>query len=188
MPKLSVDYSKNINYKLCCLDQSITDIYVGQTTDFTTRKSKHKHDCNNEKKRHFNCCVYKFIREHGGWDNWAMIQIEEYPCKNKREAEARETYLMKELKSTLNSHKSFTTEKEKKQYSQEYAKTDKRKNKIREYKKTNKHKEYLNSNQFKTMHKEYMIKYCKTDKYKETRKQMYQKKILYLNELKCYNI
>jgi len=33
-----------------------------------------------------------------------------------------------------------------------------------------------------------MIKYCKTDKYKETRKQMYQKKILYLNELKCYNI
>jgi hypothetical protein len=30
------------------------------------------------------------MREHGGWENFVMIQIEEFPCETKREAEARE--------------------------------------------------------------------------------------------------
>lgn len=174
MPKLPTDYSKNINYKLCCLDQTITDIYVGQTTDFTKRKYSHKQSCHNENKKDYNYYVYQFIREHGGWDNWSMIQVEEYPCNNNREAEARETYWMKELKSTLNSMQSFTTKEERKEQkakiSKEYEKMDKRK----KYQKTDKRKEY---------HKEYE----KTDKRKEYKKKCYQNKMLYLNELKCYN-
>jgi len=166
MPKLPTDYSKNINYKLCCLDQSITDIYVGQTTDFTTRKWNHKTSCCRENNKDYNQYVYKFIRENGGWENWNMIQIEEYPCNNVREAEARETYLMKELKSTLNSKQSFITEDERKHYLKEYQKTDKRK----EYK------------------KKYFKEYQRTDKSKEYKKQWKQTKALYLNELKCFNL
>jgi hypothetical protein len=175
MPKLPIEYSKTIIYKLCCLDQSINDIYIGHTTDFTKRKCSHKLNCNNENNKDYNCYVYQFIRKHGGWDNWNMIQIEEYPCNNKREAEARETYWMKELKSTLNSYISFRTEEEKKQYQ----KTDT----YKEWK-----KEYMKKYQKMDKQKEYMKEYQKMDKQKEYKKQWQQKKCLYLNELKCFNI
>jgi len=209
MPRLPSDYSRNVNYKLCCLDQSITDIYVGQTTDFTKRKCKHKSSCNNENSKNYNCYVYQIIRIHGGWDNWSMVQIEQYPCKNKREAEARETHLMKELKSTLNSVKSFQTEEEKKyqikeylkeyhktdtykesqkKYHKEYYKTDKCKEHLKEYQKTDTYKDYLKEYQKTDKFKDYQKEYQKTDKFKQYHKQWKQKKALYLNELKCYNI
>ena len=47
MPKVEIDYSKTIIYKLCCKDINITDIYVGHTTNFIKRKNEHKSDCNN---------------------------------------------------------------------------------------------------------------------------------------------
>ena len=45
MPRKPIDYSKTISYKIVCNDLSITDCYVGHTTDFTKRKSHHKSDC-----------------------------------------------------------------------------------------------------------------------------------------------
>ena len=170
MPRLPTDYSRTVMYKLCCLDQSINDIYIGQTTDFTKRKHKHKYCCCNENSKKYNSNVYQFIREHGGWDNWQMIQIEEYPCNNKREAEARETELMKELKSTLNSYQSFQTKEEKREYDNKYQRSDKYKEYLKIYRQTDTYK-----------------KSKKTDKIKEYKKQWEQKKALYLNELKCYN-
>jgi len=183
MPRLPTDYSRNVIYKLCCLDQSITDIYVGQTTDFTKRKNCHKSNCNNENSKEYNLYVYQFIRLHGGWKNWNMIQVEEYPCNHKREAEARETYWMKELKSTLNSHQSFLSEEERQDYMKEYDKerrqTDKRKQYDKQRRQTDKRKQYR---------KDYQKEYIKTDKYKEYKKEYYYRKSLYLNELKYYNI
>ena len=35
-------------YKIVCNDLSITDCYVGHTTDFVKRKCNHKIICNNE--------------------------------------------------------------------------------------------------------------------------------------------
>ena len=43
MPRLAVDYLNTIIYKIVCKDLSISDVYVGQTTNFTKRKSQHKH-------------------------------------------------------------------------------------------------------------------------------------------------
>ena len=37
MPKLPIDYSKTIIYKIICCDLNIKDCYVGHTTDFTRR-------------------------------------------------------------------------------------------------------------------------------------------------------
>lgn len=100
MPKIPADYSKTVIYKLCCLDPSINEIYIGHTTNFTKRKNQHKISINNEKN---NFRVYTFIREHGGWENWKMIQIEEINCNNKREAEAVEHEWIEQLGATLNS-------------------------------------------------------------------------------------
>jgi hypothetical protein len=166
MPRLPTDYSRTIIYKLCCLDQSINDIYIGHTTEFTKRKNSHKSDCNlNQKIK-----VYEFIRENGGWENWNMVQIEEYPCKNNREAESREAYWMKELNSTLNSRNSYRTLEERRE---QYKQADKKR----------KH----NVNRIENVRNQ-KREYQKSDKRKEYVKQYRQTKALYLNELKCYNL
>jgi len=102
MPKTVPDYSETIIYKLCCLNSEIKDIYIGHTTNFTKRKNQHKTSSNNPNYPGYNTYVYKFIREHGGWDNWKMVQIEECDCKNKREAESFEQEYIEKLGATLN--------------------------------------------------------------------------------------
>jgi hypothetical protein len=97
-----VDYSKSIIYKLCCKDPSITDIYVGSTTNFTKRKSQHKHCCLTEIDKSYNTYKYQFIREHGGWNNWDMVMVEQFSCNNKMECFAKERYYIETLNSTLN--------------------------------------------------------------------------------------
>ena len=54
------------------------------------------------------------IRQNGGWDMFRMIEVEKYSCTDKREAEKRETEVMKEMNSSLNSVKSYITEDERK--------------------------------------------------------------------------
>jgi len=95
-----VNYSKAIIYKLCCKDPEITDIYVGSTCDKYTRKSHHKGNVtnpNNERP------VYKYIRKHGGFDNWNFVPIEVYPCESKTELVIRERYWFEKLGASLNS-------------------------------------------------------------------------------------
>jgi predicted GIY-YIG superfamily endonuclease len=97
-----VKYNESIIYKLCCNDLNITDIYIGSTTNFNRRRAQHKLCCNNEKTKQFNCRVYKFIRDHGNWGNWSMLQIEQYEAKDKRDLEMRERYWIETLNSSLN--------------------------------------------------------------------------------------
>ena len=72
MPKLTTDYSKSVIYKICCRDKSITDVYIGSTTNFVKRKPLHKTTCNNEIGKCYNSYVYGFIRENGNWDNFEI--------------------------------------------------------------------------------------------------------------------
>jgi len=80
MPKIPINFSKTVIYKICCNDATITDIYVGHTTDIITRRYTHKSHSTNDKNKSYNLKPYQFIRKNGGWDNWSLIQIEEYPC------------------------------------------------------------------------------------------------------------
>jgi hypothetical protein len=91
-------------YKLVCNDLKITEYYVGSTCNFSTRKYNHKTSCTNEKGRAYNYNVYQFIREHGGWDNWDMIQVEECKFDNRRELAARERHWVETLHATLNTN------------------------------------------------------------------------------------
>jgi hypothetical protein len=120
MPKTPIDFSRCIIYKIVCFDTNITDCYVGNTTDFIRRKSEHKRCCYNPNNKEYNKKVYQFIRSHGDWGNFQMLQIEEYPCSNKREAELREEHWRKELTASLNGNKAFLTDEEASQYKKLY--------------------------------------------------------------------
>jgi hypothetical protein len=99
MPKELIDYSNTIIYKIYCKDSSIKDVYVGHTTNFTKRKYHHKVCSNiitNKSK------IYKTIRDNGGWDNWDMIEIAKYNCKDVTEARIKEYEHYTLLNSSLN--------------------------------------------------------------------------------------
>lgn len=102
MPKVKIDYSKTVIYKIVCNDLNITDCYVGQTTNFTKRKNQHKSVCSNSHAHAHNRRLYSFIRNNGNWDNWEMIEIEKYPCIDNNEATAKERKWFEQLQATLN--------------------------------------------------------------------------------------
>ena len=99
MPK----YENAVVYKLCCDDPEITDIYVGSTCNFKVRKYKHKSTCTNENDEKYNRYVYRFIREHGGWDAWSMILVKKYPhVADNQELLKKERKWITKLNATLN--------------------------------------------------------------------------------------
>ena len=81
MPRKPIDHTKSLVYKFC---KDGNDLYVGSTTSFTQRKSKHKSDCNNPSSQDYNKALYVFIRENGGWDSgYVMVLVQLYPeCKS----------------------------------------------------------------------------------------------------------
>ena len=83
-------YDQSIIYKICCKDLSIQDIYIGSTTNFKSRKCRHKTTCNNINDKSYNHYKYEFIRNNGGWDNWEMVFIKEVKCNSKLELHAEE--------------------------------------------------------------------------------------------------
>jgi hypothetical protein len=103
MPKIDIDYSNTIIYKIYCKDPSIKDVYVGHTTNFVQRKYAHKQSCVNEKNASYECKLYKIIRENGGWYNWNMTIIDFFNCQNQHEARIKEQEYFILLNATMNS-------------------------------------------------------------------------------------
>jgi len=108
MPRTPVDYSKTVIYKIQHVENESL-VYVGSTTNFTKRKACHKTCCNNLNSKAYNCKVYDMIRNNGGWEMFKMVEIEKFPCRDKREAEAREDELMIELKANMNDRRAHRT-------------------------------------------------------------------------------
>jgi hypothetical protein len=110
MSKRDTDYSNTIIYKIFCKDENIQDVYVGHTTNFVKRKKVHMSSCMKSNNSNHNCKVYQVIRNNGGWDNWQMMIIAFYNCKDLYEARQKEQYHYIELKATLNSVEPMKTE------------------------------------------------------------------------------
>ena len=91
MPRVKINYDNTHFYKIVSKDLNITDIYVGHTTHFSDRKSSHKLSCNNPNNKDHNINVYKFIREHDGWNIFSMILIDTLQCENKLDAAKKRT-------------------------------------------------------------------------------------------------
>ena len=125
MPKKPTDYSKLVIYKIQHVDNPEL-LYVGSTTDFTKRKNGHKSRCSNHNPigNKYNYKLYQMMMDNGGWSMFNMVVIKEFPCENKRQAEAEEDKLIREMKSNMNSNRAFITPEEiierQKQYNLEH--------------------------------------------------------------------
>jgi len=153
-------YQNGCIYKIVCKDPAVTECYVGSCCNFTRRKHQHKSDCHNVNRNHYNFKVYTFIRQHGGWDNWDMIQLQHYPCNSKRELQLEERKHFEELKATLNTQVPTRSYKEHYQDNKE---------KISE-----KHKQYYQDNKEKISEKKKQYRQDNKEKQKEYQKQHYQ--------------
>ena len=158
------DYQKTIMYKIVCNDLTIKDCYVGHTINMTKRKHNHKSICHNVKNKHHNLKIYQIIRQTGGWSNWSMILVEEFPCKDKNEACKRERQLYEEIDANMNMVRPYRTQEELKLYYQDH----------KEEIKQNKKKKY-HEKQYYQDHKEQIKLYQEANKQEiaEKKKQYY---------------
>jgi hypothetical protein len=144
-------------YKIVCEDTSVNYTYVGSTRAFKERKYHHKSQCNNENYKHYNCKLYKTIRENGGWNNFRMVCIDEIEVDSNRKAEAKEEEHRLKLQANLNERRCHTTAEQKKEQQRECNKeyyknnTEKIKQQRKEYQ-----KEYRETNT------EQIKEWCKT--------------------------
>jgi predicted GIY-YIG superfamily endonuclease len=67
-------------YVISCKDSSVTDRYIGYTTDWDKcleyRSEAYDNGSNATSK------LYTFVREHGGWDNWDMTIVGTYGTRD----------------------------------------------------------------------------------------------------------
>ena len=104
------------------------------------------------------------MRGNGGWEMFRMIEIEKYPCNDRREAEKRECEVMKELRANMNMILSYVSEEENKrrktEYNKYYFQTHKdiiqevRKDYHKEYRELNKEKIQINKKEYIEKNKE----------------------------------
>jgi len=174
MPKLPIDYSKSFIYKLCCKDKNIEECYIGSSTNWIQRKYIHKSRCNNENGIYYIQKKYKFIRKNGGWDNWEMILIHNYPCNTSQELRREEERVRQEYNKNLNSQRAYLTKeqfkKEQKEYNTNYYKinNNKIKNNSKKYRDSNKDKvnEKITCECGSVVYKRYLKKHRETIKHK----------------------
>ena len=110
MTRKEINYLKCVIYKIVCNDLSVTDLYVGSTTDFTKRKSQHKLACKSPNELIYNRKLYNMLRENGGWENWSMVEIEKYPCNDSNESFSRERYWLERFNEAKELRKLYNKE------------------------------------------------------------------------------
>ena len=108
-------------YKICCLNNIITEIYVGSTKNFTRRKCDHKRNSNNN--HHYK--LYQYIVNNGGWENFNMVPIKEVECETKLQALIIEEEIRCDLNAKLNSIRAHITEEQLIQRNKDYQEQNK---------------------------------------------------------------
>ena len=119
MPKKEIDYSKGVIYKIVCRNPEVKECYVGSTTDLVRRRYGHKNASSNSNSMNYNLYLYRYIRENGGFDNWDVVKIEDYPCDNHEDLHKRERHYIETLNAKLNMN--IPSRKEKEQKKEYYA-------------------------------------------------------------------
>ena len=94
----------NYIYQISCRDDTIKDSYIGSTNNMRHRELDHRSLCHNERDRHYNCRLYKFIRANGGWSNWKVTALEEFQCDNRMKKTRKERTYIEQLQPTLNTN------------------------------------------------------------------------------------
>ncbi len=195
MPKTPRDFSQGLIYSIVCkTDASL--LYVGSTTNLTQRTYLHKNTCNNENSKGYNYQVYVMIRANGGWENFVMKPIKEFPCENNIQLTIEEERIRVEIQAKLNTNRAYRSPEQKQEYHQEYYQNNEHmKEQQKEYRETHKEaiKEYYQKNketikEYYQINKEAIKEYYQQNK--ETIKEYYQINKEAINEkrnkhLKC---
>ena len=85
-------------YLISCKDSNQKGCYVGQTSRFKRRLIEHKHVSKTESASAHNRSIYRYIRNHGGWDNFEMKKIHSIEGTQK-EIDKLEKFYIKKYKS-----------------------------------------------------------------------------------------
>ena len=182
------DYSKSVIYKIT----TPNGLYVGSTCNYNDRVVEHRSNLHNENSNAHNYKLYKNIRENDG--AWKMEKIKDFPCNNKRELGMEEDRVMLELNASLNIHRAYLTEDEKKEYLKKYyqehkehykeyreAIKEQKKEYDKEYREANKEKLIERNKKYYEANKEKNSERCK--KYREANKE--QLKAKRREKIKC---
>jgi hypothetical protein len=155
------DYGKTKIYRMPVGDEN----YFGHTIQkLPRRRSIHI----SAFKRNPNQKVYEAMREAGMTANdIELILVEEYPCKSKAEARARERYWVENF-GTLNSRLPWKLDHDPKEYKKECR--ERYKDQIKQYS-----KDYYAKNQENLVEKAKAYREKNADKVKETNKKHYEK-------------
>ena len=112
MEDVDIMYENAVIYMMKHKTDDKKEYYIGSSYEFKQRCRAHKSYCNNQNSKQYNLKVYQYIRENGGFDEWDIILLYDYPCKNKNELELEEQRAVKKYKSTLNTQIPCRTKKE----------------------------------------------------------------------------
>ena len=78
---MPVDYANTWFYKIVSKDTTTTDCYVGYSTyQSAAVKESHTSKCKTQETP-----LYKFIRNHGGIENFDIVKLGAKPCVDKSE-------------------------------------------------------------------------------------------------------
>ena len=110
MPKKEInDYTF---YKISNVNGDVNLCYVGSTVNMKERTRSHKNNCNNPNMPKHNVKVYKTIREHGGWEEFKMIEIGSAEQLTQTQARIIEEKYRVELRAEMNSVRCYITKEE----------------------------------------------------------------------------
>ena len=90
-------YENGVIYMLKHKTDDTKEFYIGSSFDFKARCRTHKNSCNKQNDKKYNLKVYKYMRENGGFNEWTIVKLYDYPCKNKYELELEERKCMKNI-------------------------------------------------------------------------------------------
>jgi len=165
-----VDYSKIVIYKI--QHQELDELlYVGSTTHFGNRKNQHKSRCYNHNGKLHDAKLYTTIRTNGGWDAFSMVIIKEFPCDNKRQAEAEEDKVTREMKASLNTLRPYVPTEEQIQNKKKNAKQYREQNSDKLKEQSKQYREQ-NSDKRKEQQRHYYLN--NIDKFKDKKKEKTQ--------------
>ena len=87
--------------------------YVGSTSNLNSRKSSHKYRCNHENSKEYHLDIYKYIRDHGGFENFEIIPVRKIEnVKNKTDLLIAEQDEMNKFSNLKNKYGSYRSEEE----------------------------------------------------------------------------
>jgi hypothetical protein len=151
-------------------------VYVGSTSDFNRRKRQHKRRCNSSELK-----VYQMIREHGGWNEFDMVELNQIEC-TKLESRQEEDRVRIQLNARLNMIRAVADPEYHKQYQEKYYEQNREQllEKQKQYQEQNQEqileykKQYREQNQEQLLEKQKRYREQNQEQLLEKQKQYYE--------------